>query len=122
MYLLISVNNGNLEDQNLVIDNYPAVTVFLVSGGYPEKYEKNQEIFGLQTVNNSIVFHAGAIKKDKKIVTYGGRVLAVTSSAETIELALQKSYNSIKKITALKIDIKKDRFLKMSWQHSGGGT
>ena len=106
--LLISVNNGNLEDQNLVIDKYPAVTVFLVSGGYPEKYEKNQEIFGLQTVSDSTVFHAGAIKKDNKIVTSGGRVLAVSSSAETIELALQKSYNSIKKINFKNMNYRKD--------------
>ena len=106
--LLISVNNGNLEDQNLVIDKYPAVTVFLVSGGYPEKYEKNQEIFGLQIVSDSTVFHAGAIKKDKKIVTSGGRVLAVSSSAETIELALQKSYNSIKKINFKNMNYRKD--------------
>ena len=63
----MSVNNGNLENQNLVIDKDPAVTVFLVSGGYPEKYEKNQEIFGLQTVSDSTVFHAGAIRKDKKM-------------------------------------------------------
>ena len=106
--LLISVNNGNLEDQNLVIDKYPAVTVFLVSGGYPEKYEKNHEIFGLQTVSDSTVFHAGAIKKDNKIVTSGGRVLAVSSSAETIELALQKSYNSIKKINFKNMNYRKD--------------
>ena len=106
--LLISVNNGNLKDQNLVIDKNPAVTVFLVSGGYPEKYEKNQEIFGLQTVSDSTVFHAGAIKKDKKIVTSGGRVLAVSSSAETIELALQKSYNSIEKINFKNMNYRKD--------------
>ena len=106
--LLISVNNGNLENQNLVIDEDPAVTVFLVSGGYPEKYEKNQEIFGLQKVSDSTVFHAGAIKKDKKIVTSGGRVLAVSSSAETIELALQKSYNSIKKINFKNMNYRKD--------------
>ena len=106
--LLVSVNNGNLENQNLVIDKDPAVTVFLVSGGYPEKYEKNQEIFGLQTVSDSTVFHAGATKKDKKIVTSGGRVLAVSSSAETIELALQKSYNSIKKINFKNMNYRKD--------------
>ena len=108
MDLLISVNNGNLEDQNLVIDKCPAVTVFLVSGGYPEKYEKNQEIFGLQTVSDSTVFHAGAIKKDNKIVTSGGRVLAVTAMGDNHQEALERSYQKLNKIHFEGINYRKD--------------
>jgi phosphoribosylamine--glycine ligase len=106
--LLHAVNSGSLSDYNLIIDDNPATTVFLVSGGYPELYEKNKQIFGLETVTNSMVFHAGAIKKDEKFFTSGGRVLAITSLANTIQQALEKSYESIKKINFEGMNFRKD--------------
>ena len=96
--LLFSVSNGELSNHHLVIDEKKAATVFLVSGGYPEKYDKGKEISGLDKVSESILFHAGAKCKNGKIKTNGGRVIAVTSMADTVEMALKKSYNSIKDI------------------------
>jgi phosphoribosylamine--glycine ligase len=75
-----------------------AVTVMMVSGGYPGNYEKGFEISGIEKVKDSMVFHAGTALKDNKVVTSGGRVLAVTSVAETLEDALDKSYAAAKMI------------------------
>ena len=80
----------------------------MVSGGYPEQYEKNKEIFGLDSVVDSLVFHAGARCEDAKVKTNGGRVMAVTSMGNSVQEALEKSYNSIKKISFEKIYYRKD--------------
>ena len=106
--LLMSVSNGNLKNYNIKIDQNSAATIFLVSGGYPEKYEKNKEIFGLKDVKNSIIFHSGTIHEEGKVKTNGGRVLAITSIAENINEALEKSYKSIKKISFDKMYYRKD--------------
>ena len=87
-----------MNEVDIEIDPQTAVTVMLVSGGYPEAYEKGKEITGLDTIENSIVFHAGANEKDRKIVTSGGRVMAVTSFGQDIESALKKTYKSIEHI------------------------
>ena len=108
MEMFFSVGKGNLKDHKIIIDNNKAATVFLVSGGYPEKYEKNKEIFGLDLVQDSMVFHAGAKYEDGKLKTNGGRVVAVTSKANTIEEALEMSYDSIKKISFEKMNYRKD--------------
>ena len=71
-------------------------------------YEKNKEIFGLDLVQDSMVFHAGAKYEDGKLKTNGGRVVAVTSKANTIEEALEMSYDSIKKISFEKMNYRKD--------------
>ena len=108
MEMFFSVGKGNLKDHKIIIDNNKAATVFLVSGGYPEKYEKNKEIFGLDLVQDSMVFHAGAKYEDGKLKTNGGRVVAVTSKANTIEEALEMSYDSIQKISFEKMNYRKD--------------
>jgi len=70
----------------------------MVSGGYPEDYEKGKVISGLEDVQNSLVFHAGTTVKDGETVTNGGRVLAITSYGDTFKDALQQSYKSVAKI------------------------
>ena len=106
--LLFSVSNGELSNHRLVVDEKKAATVFLVSGGYPEKYDKGKEILGLDRVSESILFHAGAKCENGKIKTNGGRVIAVTSMADTVEMALKKSYNSIKDIRFEKMYYRED--------------
>ncbi|MDR2126251.1 MAG: phosphoribosylamine--glycine ligase [Prevotellaceae bacterium] len=75
-----------------------AVTVICASGGYPDAYSKGIEIFGMENVTDSIVFQAGTAVCNNRLQTSGGRVLAVTALADTIENALKKSYSSISKI------------------------
>ena len=106
--LLYSVSKGQLNHQEVIIDNKESATVFLVSGGYPEQYEKNKEIFGLDKVSGSIVFHAGAKYEEGKVKTNGGRVIAITSMGATVKEALDKSYNSIKNISFEKMNYRGD--------------
>ena len=77
--ILTKIADGNLEEATVEIDERAATTIMLVSGGYPESYEKGKEMTGFDAVENSILFHAGTKKKDGKIITNGGRVLAITS-------------------------------------------
>ena len=106
--LFEGVAHQTLDKKSFVVTTETATTVMLVSGGYPESYEKNKEIFGLENVTNSIVFHAGTTNKDHNVLTNGGRVLAITSFGNTIEEALQKSYKSIAKISFEKMNYRKD--------------
>lgn len=96
--LLKGINNGTFSEHDLEITDEVATTIMLVSKGYPGAYEIGKEISGIETVNNSIVFHAGT-KNDGCVKTNGGRVIALTSFAETIDLALAKSFDSAKKIS-----------------------
>ena len=82
--LLLSLGKGELSNHQVEIDSQQAATVFLVSGGYPEKYEKGKEIFGLDIKSDSI-FHAGAKSENGKIKTNGGRVVAITSMADSVK-------------------------------------
>ena len=97
--LLEGVANGNLNEKTIEFDNRSAVTVMLVSGGYPEDYEKGKEISGLSKIENSIVFHAGTKLLDGKIVTNGGRVLAISSFGNSKEEALEKSFKNAQLVT-----------------------
>jgi phosphoribosylamine---glycine ligase len=92
--LIEGVANGDLADRTIEIEDRFATTVMLVSGGYPGKYEKNKLIQGLDLVNESVVFHSGTKEEYGKIVTSGGRVLAVTSLGQTMEKALEISYRN----------------------------
>lgn len=96
--LFKSVANETLDSATLEIDDRYATTVMMVSGGYPGDYVNGKEISGLENVDASIVFHAGTREVDNKIVTAGGRVIAVTSYGNTMEEALANSYKNIDKI------------------------
>ena len=103
-----AMSNQSLSDVNIDIDGRAATTVMLVSGGYPEAYEKGKEITGIDEVNDSILFHAGAKQNDGKVITSGGRVMAVTSYGNTYEEAIKKSYQSIEKLHFDKMYYRKD--------------
>ena len=96
--LLEGVANGNLDEKTIEIDDRTAVTVMLVSGGYPEEYVKGKEITGTEDVNESIVFHAGTAKKDDLLITNGGRVIAVSSYGTSKAEALAISFANAQKI------------------------
>ena len=93
--LLEGVAMGNLDSRNIEFDERCVTTVMAVSGGYPENFEKEKVITGLENVSESVVFHAGTKQKGNDIVTSGGRVLAVTSWGKTIEEALAVSYRNL---------------------------
>ena len=103
-----AIANQTLDKINIEIDKRTASTVMLVSGGYPEAYEKGKRISGLETITDSIPFHAGAKLTDNKTVTSGGRVMAITSFGNDYNEALKKSYQSIEKLHFDKMYYRKD--------------
>jgi phosphoribosylamine--glycine ligase len=106
--LFLAVANEKLADFNLEVDERSATTVMIVSGGYPEEFEKGKEISGLENVENSIVFHAGTKLDNGKVVTNGGRVMAITSYGASFQEALQQSYDNVSKIQFDKMNYRKD--------------
>ncbi len=106
--LLEGVAQGNLAQRNFEVDPRTAVTVMMVSGGYPGDYEKDKMISGLENVQKSIAFHAGTKDSLGTVVTNGGRVIAVTSYGNDISSALELSYESADKIKFDKVYYRKD--------------
>ncbi len=106
--VLQAMANGTLDTINIDIDERAATTIMVVSGGYPEAYEKGKEITGIETIEDSIPFHAGAQLKDGKVLTSGGRVISITSYGNTYQEAIKKSYQSIDKLNFDKMYYRKD--------------
>ncbi len=96
--LFEGVADGNIDEKNIEFDERAAVCVMLVSGGYPEEYKKGYAIEGIDDVNGSVVFHSGTALKDGKVVTNGGRVIAVSSYGKDKAEALAKSFSEADKI------------------------
>ena len=103
-----AISNQTLDKIKIEIDQRAATTVMLVSGGYPEAYEKGKEIKGIDSIKDSIPFHAGAVLKDGKVITSGGRVMAITSYGNTYQEAIKKSYQNIEKLHFDKMNYRKD--------------
>ena len=97
--LFNSMGSTEFEDIKLQIDDRHAATIIMVSGGYPQDYEKNKIIAGLIEETDSLIFHAGTKKVDDNFLTNGGRVIAVTSFSENYKDAIKTSYDQIKKIS-----------------------
>lgn len=93
--LFLAVANQTLDKISLEIDERSATTIMVVSGGYPEDFEKGKVISGIENVQDSIVFHAGTKTENGAVVTNGGRVLAVTSYGEDFKSAIKKTYQNI---------------------------
>lgn len=106
--LFKAVATQTLDQVELEIDPRSATTIMVVSGGYPEDYEKGKAISGLEHVDGSIVFHAGTTLQKDQVVTNGGRVLAVTSYGDTFQEAIKKSYQNIDKLHFDKMYFRKD--------------
>ena len=106
--LFIATTTGTLSNYQLEINPQSAATVMAVSGGYPEKYENEKTITGIDKVTDSIVFHAGTKVVADKIISNGGRVLALTSFGKDFKEALKKSYASLKKISFDAMNYRKD--------------
>ncbi|MCC6251190.1 MAG: phosphoribosylamine--glycine ligase [Bacteroidia bacterium] len=96
--ILIKTHKLEMDKISLSVNPQTAATIMLVSGGYPEKYQKGYEIIGLENIEESIVFHAGTKPENEKTLTNGGRVLAITSLGKDIQEAFQKSYKTSTKI------------------------
>ena len=106
--LFVAVAKGKLNDAELKIDDRTAATIMMVSGGYPEDYEKGEIISGIENVKDSLVFHAGTKTEIGKIVSNGGRVLAITSFGNDHKEAIKKSYQNIEKLHFDKMYFRKD--------------
>ena len=106
--LFLAVANQTLNHVELEIDTRSATTIMVVSGGYPEDFEKGKEISGLSEGTDSIVFHAGTKFENGKVVSNGGRVLAVTSFGNDFQEATKKSYQNIAKLNFDKMYFRKD--------------
>jgi phosphoribosylamine---glycine ligase len=96
--LFEAVANQKLNEVILEIDPRSATTVMLVSGGYPEDYEKGKLISGFENITDSIVFHAGTKIENNQVVSNGGRVLAITSFGDDFQEAIKKTYQNIDKL------------------------
>jgi phosphoribosylamine---glycine ligase len=96
--LLEAAANGNLADKKIEIDEHHAVTVALVSGGYPGEYKTGKSIVGLEKEVDALIFHAGTKKQNNNVLTDGGRVLAITGKGNSLEEARAQVYETAAKV------------------------
>jgi len=96
--LFEGVATGTLSERDVLFDDRSACTVMMVSGGYPEAFEKGKQIYGLNTITDSLVFHAGTSADGPAVMSNGGRVLSITSYGKDLSVALKRSYDSAEKI------------------------
>ena len=108
MEIFVAIKEQNLNQIDLEINPQTATTVMLVSGGYPEAYEKGKTISGFEHVRDALVFHAGAKQSGDNVVTSGGRVMAVTAFGLDYKKALEQAYNEVSKITFEGMNFRKD--------------
>jgi phosphoribosylamine--glycine ligase len=106
--LFLAVANEKLDKISLEVDQRSATTIMVVSGGYPEEFEKGKVITGLENITDSIVFHAGTKLENNQVVSNGGRVLTITSFGENFEEAIKKSYQNIAKLHFDKMYFRRD--------------
>lgn len=108
--MFIAAGKEQLDQYKIELDERFTAAIMLVSGGYPEKYEKGKPIGGLDAVEDGLIFYAGAQRQagTNEIVTSGGRVLAVTSFGRDLEESLRKSYAGAAKIDFHKMYYRKD--------------
>ncbi|MDQ5930711.1 MAG: phosphoribosylamine---glycine ligase [Bacteroidota bacterium] len=106
--LFLSVADQKLDSFELEVDPRSATTIMVVSGGYPEEFEKGKVITGLENITNSIVFHAGTKLDNENVVSNGGRVLTITSYGDDFQQAIKKSYQNIDKLNFDKMYFRKD--------------
>ena len=97
--LFEGIASNTLSERDIQFIDKSAATVMMVAGGYPDVYEKGKLIYGLNCVVDSLVFHAGTIADGPSVLTSGGRVLAVTSYGKNIEVAIEKAYEAVSKIS-----------------------
>ena len=106
--LFLAVANEKLDQIELEVDERSATTIMVVSGGYPEEFEKGKVISGLENITDSIVFHAGTKLENNQVLSNGGRVLTVTSYGDNFEEAIKKSYQNIAKLQFDKMYFRRD--------------
>ncbi len=106
--LFEGVATQTLSERDVVFDSKAAAGIIMVSGGYPESYQKDKEISGINNVTDSIIFHAGTRKDGPKTISAGGRVLCVTSYGKTLKQAIETSYKNVEKINFEDVYYRKD--------------
>ena len=106
--LFEGVASNTLSERDVQFVDKCATTVMMVAGGYPGEYKKGKQIYGLNTITDSIVFHAGTSSDGPAVLSAGGRVLAITSYGKNIQIALAKSYESAAKIEFEGANYRKD--------------
>lgn len=96
--LFEGIASGTLSERDVLFDDRSACTVMMVSGGYPEDFQKGKQIYGLNSITDSLVFHAGTSSDGPAVMSNGGRVLTITSFGKDLTVALRRSYESAEKI------------------------